>query len=41
MGAFEHGTVKVDLRGGSSIVVPNVADPEERVKLIDSIFLRY
>ena len=40
-GAFEYGTVRVDLRGGGSIIVPYVADPEERVKLIKSVFLSH
>ena len=40
-GAFEYGTVRIDLKGGYSIIVPYVADPEERVKLIKSVFLRH
>ena len=40
-GAFEYGTVRVDLRGGGSIIVPYVADPEGRVELIKSVFLSH
>ena len=40
-GAFEYGTVRVDLKRGDSIIVPYVAEPEERVKLIKSVFLRH
>ena len=40
-GAFEYGTVRVDLKRGDSIIVPYVADPEGRVKLIKSVFLRH
>ena len=39
-GAFEYGTVKVDLKRGESIMVPYVANPEGVVKLIKSVFPR-